>query len=154
ARAHVDVAARAVTSAGSGNAALRTAVAGLSDLSALRARVDGNRITRSAAFDPLTAQINALLSVDIGVENTPDMRLRASVTAALSLRDLKEYVEQERAFLYGILIDGGISPDDYRTFVNMQAGAAAAQTRFNRVADQHQSAMLAMAMGGDSARTM
>jgi signal transduction histidine kinase len=146
ARAQVDTATNAVASSGSTNVSLRTAIGGLAVLTVLRPRVDGDRVTRSAAYETYTSDIDALLNVDIGVEDTADMRLRASVSAALALRELKEYVAEERAFLYGTLTDGGFSSGDYRTFVDMHAGVTAAQTQFNRAADQQQLAMLTAAM--------
>src|SRR5262249_5681243 len=123
------------------------------DLPTQRSRVDGNRITRSAAFDFYTTQVTALLGINTGIDKSTDAQLRADLATSQTLREGKEYAAQEYAYLFSVFTEGGFGPGEYRTFVAMNAGLATAETRFNQTATKAQASMLSSTMDTPAART-
>jgi signal transduction histidine kinase len=141
------------TVSGPAAASVRAAMSGLEDIAGERSKIDGNRITRSAAFEFYATQVVALNGLDVVAGHTTDEQLQSIATASQALRDGKEYAAQENAYLFSVISEGGFGPGEYRNFVAMNAGLLTAESRFAQTADQAQSSMLASTMDTSAART-
>jgi signal transduction histidine kinase len=152
ARAKADSAAKAIS--GTTVAGLHTALTAVTNLGAVRTKVDGNRITRDAAFDAYSSAIGGLLGVDVGADDSTDAALRSAVATDQALREIQEAVAQERAFLFGVFTAGGFGPGEYREYVAMHAALATAHGHLTQSATPQQTDMLVSTMDTPAAQSM
>ncbi len=92
-------------------AAVDAARAQLDGLPQLRKALDRQLLTQDAITGKYTAMITDLLNINrqigVGTDNT---ELNNEVAGLTALGDLKETLSQERALLYGVTSNGGITP--------------------------------------------
>jgi signal transduction histidine kinase len=135
-----------------GAAGVRAALAQLSDLDGVRAKVDVHKLNRNDAFGYFTQRIAALANVDFGLDRSADPTLRRGVQALSTLSEGKEYTAQLRAFLSGIFAAGGFHAGEYQQFATILANLQSAQDRSNvyATAAQRSRAMLISTTGAAS----
>ena len=93
-------------------AAVDTARTQLAGLPQLRQALNHQLLTQDAITGKYTAMITSLLNINrqIGV-GTSSTELNNEVAGLTALGDLKETLSQERALLYSVTSNGGLSPD-------------------------------------------
>ncbi len=131
---------------------LRSALAQLDGLTAIRAATDAVSAGRAATFTYYTDRIAALTDVDLGLDRTGDAELRRSVTAFAALQDITEATAQERAFLNGVFSAGGFAKGEFVQFATMRATRQAATERFSRAATAGQQAGFDFSLSTGAAR--
>ncbi|MFZ0159615.1 MAG: nitrate- and nitrite sensing domain-containing protein [Kineosporiaceae bacterium] len=134
------------------NTRMRSALAQLDGLSAIRAATDAASAGRAATFAYYTDRIAGLTDVDLGLDRAGDGELRRSVTAFAALQELTEATAQERAFLNGVFSAGGFAKGEFVQFATMRATRQAATDRFQRSATTGQQAGLDFSLNTGAAR--
>ncbi len=141
-----------LTSADETTVQLRSALAQIDGLTAIRAATDTDSAGRAATFAYYTDRITALTDVDLGLDRTGDAELRRSVTAFAALQDITEATAQERAFLNGVFSAGGFAKGEFVQFATMRATRQAATERFSRAATAGQQAGFDFSLNTGAAR--
>jgi CHASE3 domain sensor protein len=117
---------------------IRQALAGLDELDRTRSSTDAGSATRSETFDYFTTRINALTTVDLGLDRSTDAELRRNIQTLQALQDATEATAQERAFMNGVFSAGGFRSGEFVQFATMRATRQSAWERFDRFATEAQ----------------
>lgn len=132
--------------------ALRTALGGLAELSALRGRADTGAVGTAEALGFYTAAITAVTDAAFsGDTGTADDLLRADLATLRSLGDSTEATALERGTLNGTLAAGAFRGDAYPAFVRILAVRAGAQAQARAQATDAQRAALDTALRSPAA---
>ncbi len=142
-----------VSGDGDADAEVRSALAQLDGLSAVRAAADSTSAGRAATFSYFTNLISRLGSSSLGLDRSGDEQLRRGVSALTALQDMSEAIAQERAFLNGVFSAGGFGKGEFVQFAAMRAARETAATRLREAATDTQLKALDFTLGTGAART-
>ncbi|MGW5440667.1 sensor histidine kinase [Nocardia asteroides] len=117
-----------------GAAQVRSALGQLSDLPALRSRIDTRAVSRQAAFQFYSDSVDAVNRLALGLDQARDPAVRHGLQALYALGDAKEFTARERGFLNGVFVAGEFAPGEYVQFLDIRAARNAALTQFGREA--------------------
>lgn len=138
---------------GTRDTAVRTALAQLDGLTAVREATDSTAAARATTFAYFTSLIARLRGTDLGLQDADDDRLRAGVASLTAVQDMSEAIAQERAFLNGVFSAGGFAEGEFVQFATMRAGRESAAARFRASATESQIRALDFSLGTGAART-
>ena len=95
---------------------VHAALSKLDDIAGVRSTVDDRLAQPANAFQFYTAAINALNSVELGLDQTADPTLRHGLQALYAVAGAKESLSEEAGLLTGALASGRFPHPDYTAF--------------------------------------
>lgn len=134
-----------------GAAQVRSARGQLSDLPALRSRIDTRAVSRQAAFQFYSDSVDAVNRLALGLDQARDPAVRHGLQALYALGDAKEFTARERGFLNGVFVAGEFAPGEYVQFLDIRAARTAALSQFDREATPAQRDRLAAVLATENA---